>query len=73
MAEDCFQRTRLFPPRASLSEQERVSIDSLSTADLIGFFGGLLVRYDERLASLENRLVKLSNSVAAKGSHEKES
>ena len=28
----------------------------------VGFFGGLLVRYDERLLSLENRVTKLVNS-----------
>jgi hypothetical protein len=64
MAKDYFHRAELFPPRKSRGEQEHVSIDSLSMADLIGFFGGLLVRYDERLASLETRLGKLSNTLA---------
>ena len=66
MAQDCFHRADLFAPRASRSEQEHVSIDSLSMSDLIGFFGGLLVRYDERLASLETRLAKLSGTLGAK-------
>jgi hypothetical protein len=65
MAKECFHRAELFPPRASRSEQEHVSIDNLSMPDLIGFFGGLLVRYDERLASLESRLSKLLSTLAA--------
>lgn len=66
MAKDYFVRAELFPPRALHSEQEHVSIDSLSMSDLIAFFGGLLVRYDERLVALESRLNKLTASLTAK-------
>ena len=62
MAQEVFHRAELFPARALGDEQEQVSIDSLTIPDLIGFFGGLLVRYDERLLSLENRVTKLVNS-----------
>jgi len=66
MAGDYFHRAELFAPRALHGEQEHISIDSLSTSDLIAFFGGLLVRYDERLAALENRVGKLSASLPVK-------
>lgn len=60
MAHDVFQRAELFPPPALQGEQEHVSIDSLTIPDLIGFFGGLLVRYDERLIALEKRMPKVA-------------
>jgi len=66
MAKDCFDRAELFAPRASQSEQEQISIDSLSISDMVAFFGGLLVRYDERIAVLETRLGKLSASLPQK-------
>jgi hypothetical protein len=66
MAKDVFQRDELFPPRTLSGEQEHVSIDSLTMTDLIGFFGGLLVRYDERLVSLENRMKALNAPSAQK-------
>ena len=66
MAQDYFHRAELFPRRVLHSEQEHVSIDDLSMSDLIAFFGGLLVRYDERLVALESRLGKLSASLSAK-------
>ncbi len=60
LAKDYFHRKELFAIRASQGDQDRVSIDSLSISDVIAFFGGLLVRYDERLVALEHRLGKLS-------------
>ncbi len=62
MAKEVFHREELFSPQALPDEREHVSIDSLTIPDLIGFFGGLLVRYDERLVALENRMTKLANS-----------
>ena len=59
LANECFHRAALFPPQASAGEHEHVSVDSLSTTDLIAFFGGLLVRYDDRLANLEKKAAKL--------------
>ena len=58
LANECFHRPALFPPQVSAGDHEHVSVDSLSTTDLIAFFGGLLVRYDERLAVLEKRAAK---------------
>jgi hypothetical protein len=58
MAREYFHRLELFAPLALQSEPQAVSVDDLSMPDLIAFFGGLLVRYDERLAALEERLTK---------------
>ncbi len=58
LANECFHRAVLFPPSVSAGEHEHVSVESLSISDLIAFFGGLLVRYDERLAVLEKRVAK---------------
>jgi hypothetical protein len=58
LAMEYFNRNGLFPSHTSAAEHEQVSVDSLSTTDLIGFFGGLLVRYDERLSVLEKRVAK---------------
>jgi hypothetical protein len=58
MATECFHREELFPPHPSSSEHEHISVNSLSASDLIAFFGGLLVRYDERLAALESKSAK---------------
>ena len=51
-----FKRPALFPPTTRFDAPETISIDELSNNDLIMFFGGLLVRYDDRIARLEAAL-----------------
>lgn len=65
IARDYFHRSELFPPVPLQAEQQSVSVDALSMSDLVAFFGGLLVRYDARLAALEARLAK-QNAVTPK-------
>jgi len=60
IARQYFHREELFSAAPLQGEHQDVSVDSLSVADLIAFFGGLLVRYDDRLAALEARLAKQS-------------
>ena len=60
IARQYFHREQLFSAAPLQGEHQDVSVDSLSVADLIAFFGGLLVRYDDRLAALEARLAKQS-------------
>jgi hypothetical protein len=55
LAETYFQRKVLFPIRPSTEQVEPISIDDLAPSDLVNFFGGLLVRYDQRIARLEER------------------
>jgi hypothetical protein len=57
MARECFLRDDLFAARPDVTEElSEISVDNLSSRDLIAFFGGLLVRYDERLVALEGKL-----------------
>jgi hypothetical protein len=58
LARDYFHRAQLFPPASLETARERVTVDNLSVTDVIVLFGGLLVRYDKRIASLETRLAK---------------
>jgi hypothetical protein len=67
IAREYFHRLELFAPLALRSEPQTVSVDDLSMPDLIAFFGGLLVRYDERLAALEERSTKQNASKAKSG------
>lgn len=54
MARACFDRETLFPEIAS--SQAPVTIGEFSQTDIINVLGGLLVRYDERLAYLESQV-----------------
>ena len=63
IARDYFHREELFAAVPLQGEHQSASVENLSMADLIAFFGGLLVRYDDRLTALEGRLAKL-NAVA---------
>jgi hypothetical protein len=58
MAKEYFHCSELFADFPLVREHQSVSVNDLSTSDLIAFFGGLLVRYDDRLAALEARLAK---------------
>lgn len=64
IAREYFHRPAVFAAVPLEGEHQSVSVDDLSTSDLIAFFGGLLVRYDERLAALE-RFAK-QNAVKSK-------
>jgi hypothetical protein len=67
VASEYFHREELFSAVPLPGEHQGVSVDDLSTSDLIAFFGGLLVRYDDRLAALEARLAKQSAGTAKPG------
>jgi hypothetical protein len=58
MAKAYFLRQDLFPRMDVEEEPSEISVDDLSSRDLIAFFGGLLVQYDERLVVLERRLAE---------------
>ncbi len=75
MARDYFRREQLFasPPYTgpvdsitpeSLSPAA-ISMSALSFEDVISFFGGLLVRYDQRLATLEQRITEMNSAILA--------
>jgi len=67
LAREYFHRSQLFAPLALQGEPQAVSVDDLAMPDLIAFFGGLLVRYDDRLAALEERLAKQDASRSKSG------
>jgi hypothetical protein len=58
LAREYFRRAQLFPPIPRGTEHERISADNLPVADVVVLLGGLLVRYDKRLAALESKLAK---------------
>ena len=64
LARQYFHREELFSGGALQGEPQDVSVDDLSMSDLIAFFGGLLVRYDDRLAALEARVAKQNAGTA---------
>jgi hypothetical protein len=53
MAKLCFGREELFPRRHA--NGGNIDLDEISARDLVNVLGGLLVRYDERLAELESQ------------------
>jgi hypothetical protein len=70
MARDYFKREQLFAsgPGAGLADPpapQSISSPALTLEDVISFFGGLLVRYDQRLAALEQRIGEISSTVHA--------
>jgi hypothetical protein len=58
IAREYFHRSELFAPLPLKGGHQNVSVGDVSMSDIIAFFGGLLVRYDDRLAALEERLAK---------------
>ena len=68
IARDYFHREELFAAVPLQGEHQSASVENLSMADLIAFFGGLLVRYDDRLTALEGRLAKLNAVTPISGS-----
>lgn len=63
LAEELFGREYLFPKKQN--EQKayiEISEDMFKNKDLVQFFGGLLVRFDERIARLEDKLRKLEGN-----------
>jgi hypothetical protein len=61
LAGEYFHRSNLFASISRPDVDEDITVDSLSPGDLLAFCGGLLVRYDERLAALEAKLAKESS------------
>ena len=60
-ARSYFKRQELFPPIPQFDEPETISVDDLNSTDLLMFFGGLLIRYDDRIARLEAALSTSNN------------
>jgi hypothetical protein len=56
-AREYFGRDCLFPKLERASFKNLPATEDLSHLDVIEFLGGLLVRYDERIARLENRVI----------------
>jgi hypothetical protein len=55
-ARSYFRRDKLFEPPAPPPEGQRIANAEPTLAEVMEVFGGLLVRFDERLAALERRL-----------------
>jgi hypothetical protein len=55
LAQLVFHRDELFPPPSRLNS-EPLSLEDISSQELVDILGGLLVRYDDRLTQLEHRL-----------------
>ncbi len=56
LARGYFHRAALFPDQSSPEPVDQISIDNVSTTELIRFFGGLLVRYDEKITQLAEQI-----------------
>ncbi|HUC18564.1 MAG TPA: hypothetical protein VMA37_12860 [Acetobacteraceae bacterium] len=65
MARDYFRREQLFAGPPPTGQIESITMPALSFEDLISFFGGLLVRHDQRLAALEQRIGEMSSTIHA--------
>ncbi|MGH7159267.1 MAG: hypothetical protein ACREFS_04215 [Acetobacteraceae bacterium] len=65
MAREYFGRAHLFEPRPAREAKETAGAPELSPEDLINFFGGLLVRYDQRIAALDQRVGELGTVIQA--------
>jgi len=55
MADLCFNGVEMFPA-GQLANAPVANLDEISSQDLVNVLGGLLVRYDERIAHLESEL-----------------
>lgn len=65
MAQEYFGRDDLFEPRRSVEPALSVARPELVMEDLINFFGGLMVRYDQRIVELDQRIIELGRVVLA--------
>lgn len=63
LAGECFDAEQLFGPSEPFLAPQSVTGATLSFEDLVNFFGGLLVRYDERLMLLERRLKEVCGAL----------
>jgi len=63
MAQEYFGRETLFEPKPYREPTETVERPGLELEDLITFFGGLLVRYDERMVELDQRVGELGKVI----------
>lgn len=63
LAAEYFHSEQLFGPLEPFLAPQSVTEVALSFEDLVNFFGGLLVRYDERLAALERRLKEAASAL----------
>lgn len=61
LAREYFQRPELFDPVEKAGHAHSISRLSLSTEDAVGFLGGLLVRMDSRIATLESQIKAIKN------------
>ncbi|HUA76528.1 MAG TPA: hypothetical protein VMA86_02585 [Acetobacteraceae bacterium] len=65
MAREYFKREELFGTPPYTGAIESIGTPSLSFEDVIGFFGGLMVRYDQRLVDLDQRIVEMGKVIRA--------
>ncbi|MGH7102143.1 MAG: hypothetical protein ACREFJ_07070, partial [Acetobacteraceae bacterium] len=65
MAREYFGRESLFEPRPAPEAKGTTGPPELSPEDLINFFGGLLVRYDQRIAEMDQRVGELGSMLRA--------
>ncbi len=65
MARDYFKREQLFRTPPYTGPVEPIATPSLSFEDVIGFFGGLMVRYDQRLVELDQRIIEMGKVIRA--------
>ncbi len=65
MAQEYFHRSKLFEIPAFNGPADPIAMASLSFEDVISFFGGLVVRYDQRMVELDQRLNELGRVVRA--------
>lgn len=63
LAAEYFHSEQLFGPPEPFLAPQSVTGAALSFEDLVNFFGGILVRYDERLIALERRLKEVGHAL----------
>lgn len=57
LAREYFHREQLFASPSTQDAEQLTMVDNLKPSNILDFVGGLLVRYDERIARLEERLL----------------
>jgi hypothetical protein len=65
LAREYFGRSQLFETPASTDAADPIATASLSFEDVIAFFGGLVVRYDQRMVELDQRLTEMGKVLRA--------
>jgi hypothetical protein len=65
MAEEYFKRETLFEAPPYTGPVDAIGTPSLAFEDVITFFGGLLVRYDQRIVELDQRIVEMGKVIRA--------